>query len=279
MKISRYMLGIALMLSLFVMQAYAQDGGAGKAPASEQDKAAELAKKLANPISNLISLPIQYNYDTDYGVNDDGTKQYINVQPVIPISISENWNLISRTIVPLIDQRDLPRGVDESGLGDVVQSLFFSPKEPTSRGLIWGAGPVFLFPTASDEVLGGEKWGAGPTAVLLKQSGSWTVGFLGNHIWSFAGDDDRNNINATFLQPFVSYITKTKTTIGLVSESTYDWKDNKWSIPIISQIGQMFKIGSQIMQITVGAKYWADSPDGGPEGWGARVQLTFLFPK
>jgi hypothetical protein len=264
------MLGMAILGStLVVIPATAQDA----------DKAAELAKKLANPIAALISVPLQYNYDTDYGVNDDGTKQFINVQPVIPISISEDWNVISRTILPLIDQTDIPTGTDKSGVGDVLQSLFFSPKAPTSRGVIWGAGPVALIPTASDEVLGGEKWGVGPTAVALKQAGPWTAGVLFNHIWSVAGEDERADVNATYVQPFLSYITKTKTTLGLASEDTYDWKNEAWSVPVIAQVAQLFKIGPQIMQLSVGAKYWADSPDAGPEGWGGRAQLTFLFPK
>jgi hypothetical protein len=246
---------------------------------TEAEKAAELAKKLSNPVAALISLPFQYNYVTNYGVDDDGTKQYISIQPVIPMSISKDWNLISRTILPLIDQQDLPTGEDASGLGDTVQSLFFSPKKPTRQGIIWGAGPVFLIPTATDDFLGGKKWAAGPTAVALKQTGPWTVGFLGNHFWSFAGDDDRADISLTSLQPFVSYVTRTRTTIGIVSESTYDWKDDSWSIPIIPQVAQLFKIGSQIMQLSVGATYWAESPESGPEGWGARVQLTLLFPK
>jgi len=275
-------MGVAVVGSMVVLSAKAQEAGAGGAPAADQ--AAELAKKLANPIAALISLPLQYNYDTDYGVQEDGSKQYINVQPVIPISISEEWNMISRTIMPLIDQHDIPSGVDKSGLGDVVQSFFFSPKAPSSWGdIIWGAGPVALLPTASDEVLGGEKWGAGPTAVALKQSGPWTVGMLANHIWSFAGEDDRGDVNATFLQPFCGYITKTKTTLMMNTETTYNWeaKDSSqaWSVPVNILVAQMFKIGGQIMQFQIGPRYWVGSPDAGPENWGIRAQLTFLFPK
>ncbi len=248
------------------------------APAA--DEAAELAKKLANPIAALISVPLQYNYDQYGGINDDASVSRLNIQPVIPFSIGENWNLITRTIVPVVEQRGFPmEEMNKFGLGDIVASQFFSPKAPTSRGWIWGAGPVWLIPTASDDRLGGEKWGIGPTAVALKQTGPWTIGFLGNHIWSFAGNDDRDEVNATYVQPFVSYITKTKTTFGLATESTYNWGEDDWSVPVIAQVSQLFKVGPQIMQISLGAKYWAESPDGGPEGWGARVQLTFLFPK
>jgi hypothetical protein len=247
---------------------------------SDADKAAELAKKLANPVASLISLPLQFNYDEYGGMNEGASKSVLNIQPVIPFSISEEWNVITRTIVPLVDQQDFPHAaMNESGAGDIVASQFLSPKAPTERGWIWGAGPVWLLPTASDEVLGGEKWGVGPTAVALRQSGPWTVGVLCNHIWSFAGEDDRSDVNATFVQPFLSYITRTKTTLGLMTETTYDWESSAWSVPVIPQVGQMFKIGPQIMQLMVGAKYWADSPDNGPEGWGVRVQLTFLFPK
>ncbi|MBW1939641.1 MAG: transporter, partial [Deltaproteobacteria bacterium] len=180
----------------------------------------------------------------------------------------------------IIDQDDIPvDGKGESGIGDTVQSLFFSPKEPTSRGVIWGVGPVFLIPTASDRMLGTEKWGIGPTAVALKQSGPWTYGVLVNHIESFVGDSDRAYVSATFLQPFLSYITKTKTTIALNTESTFDWSEDEWSVPINLTVSQLLKVGKLPFQIGVGARYWADSPDNGPEGWGARVQLTFLFPK
>jgi hypothetical protein len=251
------------------------------APARAQDdQAAELAMKLANPLASLISVPLQYNYDEYGGANDGAAVSRLNVQPVIPFSLNEDWNLISRTIIPLVDQQDFPAAaMNESGLGDTTASLFFSPKAPTAGGWIWGAGPVMLLPTASDDVLGTEKWGLGPTAVALKQTGPWTIGFLGNHIWSVAGDDDRADVNATFLQPFVSYVTKTKTTFGLNTESTYDWESEQWSVPVNVQVAQLFKIGPQIMQFAVVGKYWVEAPDDGPEGWGARAQLTFLFPK
>lgn len=182
--------------------------------------------------------------------------------------------------MPLVDQQGFSSSaMNESGLGDVLASQFFSPKAPTESGWIWGVGPAELLPTASDEVLGAEKWGLGPTAVALKQMGPWTVGVLANHIWSVAGDDDRADVNATFLQPFVGYITKTKTTLSFMTESTYDWENSAWSVPLIASVAQMFKIGPQIMQLTMGARYWAESPQGGPEDWGLRVQLTLLYPK
>jgi len=242
---------------------------------------AELAKKTQNPIADLASLPFQYNYDEKIGPTEDGKKSVLNIQPVIPFSLNQDWIIISRTIVPLIDQKDsLPNGAaDESGLGDIVQSLFFSPKKPTERGWIWGVGPVFQLPTASEDILGTEKWGIGPTAVALKQEHGWTVGILANHIWSVAGDNDRQDVSATFLQPFLSFTTKTYTTFGVNTESTYDWKAEQWSVPVNFTVSQMFKVGPQIMSLQVGVRHWADSPPNGPEGTGYRLQLTFLFPK
>lgn len=237
----------------------------------------DLAQKLANPVAALISVPIQSNYDFGIGAGD-GTKFTTNIQPVIPFGISEDLNVISRTIVPIIDQEGFAAAgdaLDASGLGDIVQSFFFSPKESSP---IWGVGPVLLIPSATDDLLGGEKWGAGPTAVILKQQGPWTYGALANHLWDVAGEDSRASVNATLLQPFVSYITPTKTTFSLNTETTYDWHNDQWIVPANFVVSQLFKIGDQPMQAFIGARYYVETPTAGPE-WGLRFGLTFLFPK
>ena len=245
--------------------------------AQETEAGPDLAQQLANPVASLISVPFQANFDFGIGVND-ATRFTLNIQPVIPLSLNEEWNLIVRTIVPVIDAEAPAPGVgDAAGLGDTVQSFFFSPKKPVG-GWILAAGPVALWPTATDSQLGGEKWGAGPTALALKQHGPWTYGMLANHLWSYAGDEARGEINATFLQPFVSYITATKTTFTLNSESTYDWVGDQWSVPLNFVISQLFKIGNQPLQAFVGGRYYLEGPNGGPE-WGIRFGLVMLFPK
>lgn len=239
----------------------------------------DLAKKLANPVAALISVPFQYNYDSDIG-SANGHRSTLNIQPVIPIELNPDWNLISRTILPVVEQQDIAgRSGKQSGIGDTLQSLFLSPKQPTAGGVIWGVGPAFLLPTASDPLLGGEKWGAGATGVVLVQRGAWTYGALANHIWSVAGDSSRADISSAFVQPFLSYITSTKTTYGVNTETTFNWKTSQWSVPINFTVNQLFAVGTQPMQIGIGARYWADGPEGGPSGWGLRLIYTLLFPK
>jgi hypothetical protein len=245
-----------------------------------QQSDADLAKALSNPVASLISVPLQFNYDQDMGPGDRGERLLLNVQPVVPIGLNEDWNVISRTILPLTWQDDVVPGEGtQFGLGDTVQSLFLSPVAPTSGGLIWGAGPVFLLPTATEDTLGSEKWGAGPTVVGLRQSGPWTYGLLANHIWSFAGDGGRNEVNASFVQPFITYTTPGALTIALNSETTYDWQASEAAIPINLQLNQLFNIEGQRVQIGGGLRYWAKSSRNGPEGLGARFNVVFLFPK
>ena len=134
-----------------------------------------------------------------------------------------------------------------------------------------------LYPSATDSLLGSEQWGAGPTGLVLKQTGGWTYGLLFNHIWSYAGDDNRNYVDSTFLQPFVSFTTKTKTTFGINTESTYDWHNSQWTVPINLSVSQLIKIGKMPVSLGLGVKYFAEAPEGGPD-WGVRFIVTPLFP-
>ena len=260
---------------LAVLLAFSLPAHAQEAPKDDAD----LAKQLANPVASLISVPLQANWDFGIGIND-ATRFTLNVQPVIPISLNDDVNLIIRTILPVIDAESPAPGIDDaSGLGDTTQSFFFSPKKPVG-GWILAAGPVILWPTATDDLLGTEKWGLGPTALALRQDGPWTYGILMNHIWSIAdaGDGDRDEVNSTFLQPFLSYITKTKTTFTVNMENSYDWEHSEWTAPVNLLVSQLLKIGSQPVQLSVGGRIYLDKPEGGPN-WGLRAVLTFLFPE
>jgi hypothetical protein len=247
--------------------------------ATAQDSADELAKKLSNPVASLVSVPLQFNGDFNYGT-EDGTRINLNIQPVIPVSISENWNMIVRVIVPVTEQDDLfGDSGTQFGLGDTTPSLFFSPKAPTASGWIWGVGPVFLVPTATDDLLGTGKWGIGPTAVVLKQTPTgWTYGALVNQIWSVGGQSGRSDVSSTFLQPFVAKALGKGRTLTFNFESTYDWENDKWSVPFNMQYSKVMKWGDQLVSLSGGARVWLETPGKGPD-WGVRFVLTFLFPK
>jgi hypothetical protein len=249
----------------------------GLVPAALAEDADELSQQLSNPVASLISVPFQSNFDFGGGPGDDGFAYTMNIQPVIPFSLTDDWNLISRTILP-IGYRDFSPDGTVSGLGDTTQSLFFSPKSPGPGGLIWGLGPVILLPTATDDFLGSGKWGLGPTGVALVQKGPWTVGALVNHIWSMAGEEDRADVNQTFLQPFVSYALGHGRSLTLNTESTYDWEGKQWTVPINLTFAQVMKLGPQPVSFQIGGRYFAEAPEGGPE-WGMRATVTLLFPK
>ena len=254
-----------------------------------------------NPIGDLISLPFQNNTNFDIG-HSDNTQNVLNIQPVYPIHLNQTWNLITRPILPVIYQppffsgRELQAieaiagpqiGDTEFGLGDLTPELFFSPRKPIQLGpgtsLVWGVGPAFQLPTATDEVLGTGKWSAGPGFVVFLSDETLhvTTGFLILNLWSFAGDEDRANVNAMTLQPFLNYNLPKGWYLTTSPLITANWEaddDNRWTVPIGGGIGRIFKIGHQPINANIAAYYNVVTPDETGANWQLRTQWTFLFP-
>jgi hypothetical protein len=257
----------------------AEGGQKQETPQGLRTEEASLAKQLANPVASLISVPFQFNYDSGIGVQENIQRANLNIQPVVPFKLSANWNLISRTILPVVNfQGAAGSETGQLNFGDTVQSLFLSPAKPGPGGVIWGVGPVALLPTATGQLSGLNQWGLGPTGVALVQRGPWTVGALANHLWSVANNGSNTNVNATFLQPFLTYTTPNAWTFSLNTESTYDWAANQWAVPLNLVVTKVTKLGNQLISLGAGVRYWVDGPESGPHGWGARLVATLLFP-
>jgi hypothetical protein len=251
---------------------------AGNIYAQEKPSASaqELADKLSNPVASMISLPFQNN--TDWGIGpDNGSKNTLNIQPVIPIKLSADLNLITRYILPLVDQRDvLGPDTHEFGLSDMTVSAWFSPAHP-KNGLIWGLGPAFLVPTATDDYLGTKKFGVGPTALLLKQGHGNTIGFLVNQLWSVAGSADRANVNQLFFQPFYARSFPSGASVGGNMELTENWQAGTTTLFLNPTVSGVTKLGKQPIQLTVGPRIPLAGPDASVPKFGIRAVLIFVF--
>jgi len=303
----------ALLLAAFVAaasSAHAQSAPPISAPVSGvgsdtagKDETA-IAKETENPIADLISVPFN-NYAT-FNDRNRGTLDVLEIQPVIPIHLNPDWNLITRTVIPFASWSGVFPSTG-TGLGDVVQSFFLSPARPTPSGVVWGAGPVFLYPTATNSFFASRQWGAGPTGAIMLLNGPWTYGLLANHIWSLTDvpsptsgaavlptvtteaeeteemiaegptTPGRWRINTTFLQPVVSYTFATQTTVFLSSESTYNWTTRQWTVPINAGVNQLVRLGGQTIQIGGLIRYYAERPTGGPN-WGMQFRATWVLP-
>jgi len=253
----------------------AQDSTQASKPAMSAE---DLAKKLANPISSLISLPFQ-NY-SDFGIGpNNGSKNTLNIQPVLPISLSDNLNLIARFILPVISQYNITgQGNSEVGLGDAVLSAFFSPAQ-SKGGLTWGVGPVFLLPTGTDDFLTTKKFGVGPTAVALYQVNGFTIGGLINQIWSVAGNKDRDDVSSLFFNPFLTYNWKSGAGIGGNFEITQNWESNTTTVWFNPSISAVTSLGKQKTQFSIGPRFNLAAPSGAKADLGVRANIVFLFPK
>jgi hypothetical protein len=249
----------------------------------QQASASDLAKAAQNPIAAMISLPFQNNTNFNVGP-EEKTQNILNIQPVIPVDLNPQWNLVTRTIIPVISQPEFVPGQGRTnGIGDIQFSAFLSPKDPTPTGWIWGAGMIAQLDTATDDVLGAGKWGLGPTAVALKMNGPWVYGGLINNVWSVAGDDDRADVNAMLIQPFVNYNFPDKPGryLTFAPVMTANWEadsEDRWTVPLGLGIGQIMKWGEQPVNLQASAYYNVEAPDNGAD-WQLRLQVQFLFPK
>ncbi|MEM0950119.1 MAG: transporter [Pseudomonadota bacterium] len=244
------------------------------AGSSVADEAADLAQELANPLAAIISVPFQLNYDDNLGIADQGSRTTLNFQPVVPFQLSDNLNLITRTIIPYIWQEDIVPGTSQEGFGDILFSSWFSPIG--TGDLTWGVGPVLRFPTFSD--VSSDTWAGGITGIALRQTGPWTYGALANHIWDLESSP-KTPTNATFFQPFVAYSTPGAWTFSVQSESTYDWEADAWAIPINAAVSRLVQWGNRPVNLQAGFGYWLDTPAAGPEGFRIRLQAQFVIPR
>jgi hypothetical protein len=218
------------------------------------------------------------NWDTGVGPNRD-VRNTLNIQPVMPFKLNDDWNLIARLIMPVLSQPALvPGGETHFGMSDFLFSAFFTPARP--GGVIWAIGPAILVPISSEPTLGTEKFAIGPTGALIKQTGGWTIAVLANHLWSIGGADDRADVNQTFVQPILNYTTKKAWTIGLSSEISSNWEADageKLTAPAIFSITKLLKLGGQPISLGPGVGYFIDQPGNGPR-WRGRFTLALLFP-
>ena len=285
------LLSFSLIL-LLVLPAFAQDQSApagqikpvatGEKPettVSEEAQAEALQKATQNPVANLISVPLQNNTNFNYGpYNRD--QDVLNIQPVIPAHIGKNWLIISRIIQPIVWQPYPNQNTGgEYGLGDMNPTFFVSPAKPGK--VIWGAGPAFVIPTATNTILGQGQFSIGPSFVALYQPEHWTIGALVNNVWSVAGESGRAPVNQMLLQYFINYNMKKGWYISLSPILTANWRassGNVWTVPFGGGVGRIMKLGFQ--PVNISAQFYGNAVyPAGTSPWGMRLQLAFLFPK
>lgn len=241
-----------------------------------QQTDAELAKAAQNPIANMMSFPVQNNTSFNIGPFDR-TQNVLNIQPVLPFA---DGRLITRTIIPIVWQPQILTEDETSvGLGDIQLTAFYSP---ASKGFMWGVGPILTLPTGG-EMRGTQKWGIGPSFIMLAQPGPWVIGFLMNNVWSFAGDENANDVNQFLTQPFINYNFGTSGWyLSCAPIITANWKateGNKWTVPLGATVGKLSRIGGKLpLNIQLGAFYNIVKPEWGAE-WSTRVQVQILLPK
>jgi hypothetical protein len=259
-------LAIAIALAT---PAFPQGSGAGPSEA-------ELAKASQNPVADLVSLPLQYNYYTAGGLGQN-SQMVLNVQPVLPLSMGKRWLLVSRTIVPFVSI-PITNDFRTGGTADIQEQAYFTAAKPGK--VTWALGPVFSFPTATNRIARTGQWGLGPTAVVLVMPGPWVIGALVNNVWRIGGDAQGHVLNTFTTQPFINFNLPFAWSITTAPIITADWsagEGQKWTVPIGIGVGKITHIGTQAMNF--GMQYYHNLNH--PSVAGAeqmRFQATLLWP-
>jgi len=232
---------------------------------------AELTQERLNPLAEAYNL--QGSMSFGFARHQD-VQPTFTFQPLIPLPLTADWRLVTRSFLSIVDLPG-PHGV--TGLSDLMTSLFLTP---THTGKwVWGAGPIFQFPTATDEALGTGKWSAGPTGVVVYVDGPWLNGILVSHLWSFAGKSDREDVSFTQIELKFSYQFSNGWYVQTNPTMTYDWKaaaGEGWTIPVGFDVGKVFEIGSQGVSVQLGAYYNAKRPPGAAD-WTLNTSVTLTF--
>jgi hypothetical protein len=266
----KFRLTILILAGLLVLN---MEGVAKVAVANDTLK--QLAKQEQNPLARLIRLQFEDNAQFGFGP-DNELLNFLRIQPIIPFDLNERWSLITRTVIPIVHQ-PWPESAD--GLSDIALQFLLSPSRKGKH--IWGIGPGFFIPTATDEIIGTEKWSAGPVAASIYTSGPWVVGAVFSHVWSFAGDDERRDVSITVIRPIVNHNLPGGWYVSSSPSIIADWeadRENRWLVPLGGGVGKIFAIGTKQVSALLEAYYHVESPEFGPD-WQLRFRITFLFPE
>lgn len=270
-------LALATLTILSASPVVAQEAAVQTA-AAEPASARELAKKVVNPLTDVVSVPLQFNWLNDVGPEKE-LRMVTYFQPVLPVSLNKDWNVIGRWVMPFISNPTTFGG--SAGLGDIMAQAFFSPK--SSNGFTWGAGPMFNLPTTTDPMLGFGKWAAGPVGAVMLQKEGMTYGMLANNLWSFAdtGTAPRADVNMGYFQPVIAHTSRNGITVMLDTEIVADWNapdDDRWSVPVNILVSKLTRFGAFPMSMQFGGGYYVAKPSYGPE-WQLRTTFTLLMPR
>jgi len=280
-----FVMAAALFLTSSMITAQVPGGSAQRADttvlqlqvATETNDSAEIAQKLTNPLAAMISVPLQNWFDFNLGPHEDGFRYTMEAQPVYPMQISKDWNLLSRTTIPVVYQQDVTGQTTQAGLSDSTEALFLSPVH--TKSIVWGAGPVFLIPTGTNGLLSTRKFGIGPTVVVLKHKGRTNAGLLASQVWSVAGSASHPYVSQTYAQPFFAYTTTKAWTFAATSYDTYNWTAGRWTAIVNPlRVSKLLKLGPQRLSVGGALRCTVTSPQYQPKGCGLEFTVTLVYP-